>query len=118
MANPNIATASSVYGRTELQQVTTTPTAIVSNAGSSNKVFKLNALIVTNISNNVANITVDIFRAGTPAHIARLIPIPAQSSLVVIAKENPFYIVEGDALRLTASANSALDAVCSFEEVG
>jgi hypothetical protein len=118
MANPNIVTAASVYGRTTLQQVTTTPTAIASNAANSNKVLKINALIVTNVSNNVANITADIFRSGTAAHIARLIPVPPQSSLVVIAKENPFYIVEGDALRLTASANSALDAVCSFEEVG
>jgi hypothetical protein len=118
MANPNIVIAASVYGRTEVQQVTTTPTAIASNSAGSDTVFKINALIVTNVSNNVATITADLFRSGSAAHVARQIPVPPQSSLVIIAKENPFYLLEGDALRLTASVNAAFDAVCSFEEVG
>jgi len=118
MANPNIATTNALYGRTQLQHVTTTPTAIADNAAGSNKVFKLNTLVITNLGTSVASITADIFRSGDATKLANQIPVPAQSSLVLIAKENPFYLLEGDALRLTASVNSALDGICSFEEVG
>lgn len=118
MANPNIAITGALYGRTELQQITTTPTAIANNSSSSNKIFKINTLVVTNVSSAVANITADIFRSATATRLASQIPVPAQSVLVLIAKENPIYLLEGDALRLTASANSALHGVCSFEEVG
>lgn len=118
MANPNIVITSELYGRTELQQVTTTPTAIATNGASSDAVFKVNTLVITNVSTSVASITADIFRAGVATRFASQIPVPAQSSLVVLSKENPVYLLEGDALRLTASTNAALHAVCSFEEIG
>jgi hypothetical protein len=31
--------------------------------------------------------------------------------------QRPLYLLEGDSLRLTASASGDLEAVCSFEEI-
>jgi hypothetical protein len=48
MAAPNIINASTIILQTAVLDVTTSATAIASNTGGSNKVFKLNGLIVSN----------------------------------------------------------------------
>lgn len=118
MANPNIATTTSILGRTELQAVGTSATAIASNGSSSNKVLKVNTLVIANVAASDVDVTVDVFRGGTARRLANAITIPPNSSLAVLAKENPLYLLEGDDLRLTASAVSRAEALCSFEEIG
>ena len=118
MANPNIVSVSDIRGKTAVQAVTTSATAIVSNSAGSNKVFKINSLTIANVDGvNSANITVDIFRGGTPYDIAFTIAVPADSTLVVISKDTSIYLEEGDSLRCLASANGDLEAVCSYEEI-
>ena len=75
MSAPNIVNVSTITGKTAVQAVGTSASAIVTNSSSSNKVFTLD----------------------------------------VISK--PLYLEEGDAIRLTASAASDLEAVCSYEEI-
>ena len=116
MAAPNIVNVSTITGKTAVQVITTTPTAIVTNAAASGKVFKINALYVSNIDGvNNADVNADLFRSSTAYRIAYTISVPADSSLDVISKS--IYLEEGDSLRLTASANSRLEAVCSYEEI-
>jgi len=116
MAAPNIVNVSTIIGKTAVQAVTTSATAIVTNSAASNKVFKINALYVSNVDGtNAADITVDIFRSSTAYKIAHTVSVPADSTLDVISKS--IYLEEGDALRLTASANGDLEAVCSYEEI-
>lgn len=118
MANPNIASTATILGRTELLAVGTSATAIVSNGSTSNRVFKCNTLVIANVAASDVDVSVDVFRSGTAFRLANLITIPPNSSLAVLAKENPLYLLEGDSLRLTASATSRAEAVCSFEEIG
>jgi hypothetical protein len=116
MAAPNIVGVTTITGKTAVMAVTTSATAIVTNSAASGKVFKVNALYVSNVDGtNVADINVDIFRSSTAYHIGKTISVPADATLDVINKS--FYLEEGDALRLTASANSDLEAVCSYEEI-
>lgn len=116
MANPNIVNVSSIYGKTAVQAVTTSATAIVTNSAASGKVLKINALYVANVDGtNNATVNVDIFRSSTAYHIAKTVTVPADGSLDVLTKS--IYLEEGDSLRLTASANSDLEAVCSYEEI-
>lgn len=116
MANPNIVNVTAIYGKTAVLAVTTTATAIVTNSAASNKVFKVNALYVSNVDGtNNAEITVDVFRSSTAYRIASTIVVPADATLDVIS--NPIYLEEGDSLRLTANANSDLEAVCSYEDI-
>lgn len=118
MANPNIVNVSDIRGKTAVQTVETSLTAIVENTAASGKIFKINSLTVANVdSTNAADITVDLFRSSTSYKIANTITVPADSSLVVISKETSIYLEEGDALRCSASASNDLQAVCSYEEI-
>ena len=118
MANPNIVNVTDIRGRTAVQDVTTTASAIVTNSSGSNKIFKINSLTIANVDGtNSADITVDVFRSSASYDIAFTIAVPADSTLVVISKDTSIYLEEGDSLRCQASANGDLQAVCSYEEI-
>lgn len=118
MAAPNIVNVTTIIGKTAVQAVTTSATAIVTNSAASNKVFKINSLVVSNVDGvNSADISVQLFRSSVAYKIAHTVAVPADASLVVISKDTAIYLEEGDALRLLASANSDLEAVCSYEEI-
>lgn len=116
MAAPNIVSVATLTAKTAVQAVGTSATAIVSNAASSGKVMKINALYISNVDGtNNADINVDIYRSSTAYHIAKTVVVPADATLDVISKA--IYLEEGDSLRLTANAASDLEAVCSYEEL-
>ena len=116
MANPNIVNVTTITGKTAVQAVGTSATAIVTNSASSGKVLKVNALYVSNVDGtNNAEITVDLYRSSTAYHVAKTVVVPADATLDVLSKA--IYLEEGDALRLTANAASDLEAVCSYEEI-
>ena len=116
MAAPNIVNVATITGKTAVQAVGTSATAIVTNAASSGKVFKVNALYISNVDGvNLATIKIDIFRSSTAYHIMKTVSVPADSTIDVLSKA--IYLEEGDALRLTASAASDIEAVCSYEEI-
>lgn len=118
MANPNIVGVTSIYGKTAVQAVTTSATAIVSNSAASGKIIKVNSLVVANVDGtDSADITIDLYRSSTAYHLVKTVTVPADATLVVIAKDSGIYLEEGDALRCTASANSDLEAICSYEEI-
>ena len=116
MSNPNLTSVTNITGNTGLLLVTTTPTAIVSNSPASNQVFKIDTVICANVDNsNVAVITADIFRSSVAYRFASNIQIPPQSTLMVVGKDSPIYLQEGDDLRLTAGSNVTIEAVASYE---
>jgi hypothetical protein len=116
MTAPNIVDVTTITGKTAVQAVGTSATAIVTNSAASGKVFKVNALYVSNVDGTSnAEINVDVFRSSTAYHIGKTIVVPADATLDVISKA--IYLEEGDALRLTANAASDLEAVCSYEEI-
>jgi len=116
MAAPNIVSVSTLTAKTAVQAIGTSATAIVSNAASSGKVIKINALYVSNVDGtNNAEINVDLYRSSTAYHIAKTVVVPADATLDVISKA--IYLEEGDSLRLTAGTASDLEAVCSYEEL-
>lgn len=116
MANPNIVDVTTIYGKTAVQAVSTTATAIVTNSADSGKIFKVNALYVSNVDGTSGGeVTIDLYRSTTAYHIAKTVVVPADATLDVVSKT--IYLQEGDALRLTANANTTLQAVCSYEEI-
>lgn len=117
MANPNIVNVTTINGNTAVANVTTTATAIVSNSSSSGEIFKINGLIVTNVGASSANLTVDIYRSGSAYAITSTLPIPVNTSYTPIDKTLSLYLLEGDSIRLTASANNIFQAVCTWEEI-
>ena len=116
MATPNLINATTINGLTAVAAVTTTPTSIVTNASSSGKAQRVNSLIVSNVNGTTAaTVTVSILRSSTSYRIAYQMSVPAASSLDLINKT--IYLNEGDAMQISASVNSYLEAVVSYEEI-
>ena len=59
------------------------------------------------------NVSID--NGSTYFAIAKTISVPADSSLSLIGKDNGFYLDETDLLAVTASANSDLTYLVSYE---
>lgn len=118
MAAPNIVNVSNITGKTAVMALTTSAQDIVTNAVNSNKVLKLNTLTIANVNGTAAaSVTVSIFRSASEFKLAHTVFVPANSTLVVISKDSGIYLEEGDSLRIVASANSYLHAVCGYESI-
>lgn len=123
MANPNIVDATTITGKlTYIESVPTGSTLLL--AGVTNKILKINSLIVANIDSAAtpqsADITVLIRDSGnttTRSTLAKDIVVPAYASLVVISKDTSIYLDENDAIYISASVASDLSATCSYEEI-
>lgn len=118
MAQPNIVNVGTIRGNTALMNVTTVASNVVVNPASSNKVYKINTLLIANIDGtNAADITAELWRSGIAYDIASTIAVPADSTLVLLSKDTSIYLEEGDYIRLQASANNDLNAILSYEEI-
>jgi len=118
MSAPNIVAVTNIIGNTGVLAVTNSATAIVTNSGASGKVYKINCLIVSNVdASNSATLTVDLYRSSTAYTIINAVTVAINTSFTPIDKTLSLYLLEGDTLRLTANANSRLQAVCSWEEI-
>ncbi len=121
MANPNIVHVSNILGETVVGSLTTTlTTVLLTNAASSNKVFKVNTVIISNIDGtNAADVTFKLaaneLGTSTAVAIASTISVPADASLNLIDKNSSFYLMENRALIGGASANSDLEYLISYE---
>ena len=116
MTAPNIIGVTTVTGETDVLDVTTTASVITENLAASNAVYKINSLIVSNVDGaSSVDVSVDLFRSGTPYYFARLVTVPANATLVIMSRENAIYLEEGDALRIQASANGDLQSICSYD---
>ena len=95
MAAPNIVNVTTITGKTAVQAVGNTASAIVTNSAASGKVFKVNALYISNVDGtNNADINVDVFRSSTAYHIAKTVSVPADATIDLISKA--VYLEEGD----------------------
>ncbi len=123
MAAPNIVNVATITGKTAVVDLSSTnATAVVSNAASSNKVFKINSLIVSNVDgSSAADITINLYSeddiGGTATQIVSTVSVPADASLVVIDKSTGLYLEEDKSIGATASAANDLKVVCSYEEI-
>lgn len=123
MAAPNLLNPNTITGKTAVVSLTTTnATAVVSNAASSGKVFKVNSLIVSNVDGtNAADISISYYSeddiGGTATEIVSTVSVPADASLVVIEKASAIYLEEDRSIGATASAANDLKVVVSYEEI-
>ena len=123
MAAPNIVNVTTITGKTNVVDLTTTnATLVVENTAGSNKVFKINSLVVSNVDGtNAADITVSLYSedniGGTATQIVSTVSVPADASLVVIDKNTSIYLEEDKSIGATAGSASDLKIVCSYEEI-
>tara|TARA_B100001094_G_C17654443_1_gene541240 strand:+ start:70 stop:438 length:369 start_codon:yes stop_codon:yes gene_type:complete len=119
MAAPNIVNVSSIYGKTIGGTLNTSTTTNYLSCPS-NKVLKINTIIISNIDGtNAANATCYFYDSSSNSNrsLATTVTVPPDSSLVVISKDTAIYLEESDQIRAGASANSDLSIVISYEEI-
>jgi hypothetical protein len=119
MAAPNIVNVTSIFGKTLGAALgTTTTTDILTCAAD--KVLKVNSIIVANVDGtNAADVTVYFYDSSAAARyaLAYTITVPADSTIVVVGKDNPIYLEESDQIEAGASAVSDLEIIISYEEI-
>jgi hypothetical protein len=126
MANPNIVNVTNIVGNTSTNLISSTAnpfaTALVNNAASSNKVYKVNTIIAANVDGaNNYEITIKIFSqddlGGTGREIASTVTVPADASVVIIDKNSSFYLLEDRSIGATAGTANKIVVTCSWEEI-
>ena len=120
MAAPNIVNVSSIFGKTVGANLTTSSASIVTC--TTNKVLKINSIIVSNVDgNNAVDVTVFFFDISNQTQstyaLASTISVPADSTLVVLSKDTSIYLEEGDSIQAFASATNDAQIIISYEEL-
>ena len=123
MAAPNIVNVSTITGKTATVALSTTSaTQLVSNAASSNAVYKINMIQVANVDGtNACDITIDVHSAasggGTAYSLIATASVAADSSMVVLDKNTALYLEEDRSITATAGTASDLEVIVSYEEI-
>lgn len=120
MAAPNLLLPSNITGKVVTLAVPTSATNLLVNSSSSGKSLRVNSLVVANITGTAASITLQYFSAatgGTAFHIAKSVSVGANTTVTLISSNAPIYIEEDRRLSVTAGTASALEIVCSYEDI-
>ena len=117
MAAPNIVSVSSILGKQYGAALdTTTTTSLLANAASSDKLYKINSIIVSNVDgSNSADATVSWYDGSNDRHLVKTVAVPADTTLTVLGKDSMIYLEEGQSIRGGASANSDLEILICYE---
>ena len=129
MANPNLLAATTASGTTTYYTPSgTTAVVLVPNAASSGQVYKINQIVVANVTGSAANATVAVYTnggvapgsapsGGTGYPVASTISVPANASLIVADKTTAIYLMEDRSISITAGTGSALTFTISYEVI-
>ena len=118
MAAPNIVNVSTITGKSVTGALGTSTATLLQNSASSNKVFKINTILVSNVDGtNSATVTVTHYDGSNDRHIAKGITVPAGSTVVLIDKNSTIYLEENRHIRGDASAAGDLEYIISYEEL-
>ena len=120
MANPNLVNVTSIYGKVDGHALTTDA---ISASGSAvivcgaDQLYKINSIIVANVDGSSSvDIDVAVSLSGDARfYLAKTVALPADSTLVVIGKDSPIYLEEGDELEARADVASDAELVVSYE---
>ena len=117
MAAPNIVNVSTIYGKTAYAQLTTTLSNVIINGPTSGNVMKVNDVLIANYTTTSIQANVAIGRGSNSYYIAGNMAVPANSTLVVTAKDVSIYMEEGDYLQANASTATSAQITCSYEVI-
>ena len=118
MAAPNLVNVSSIYGKTVAATLTTSDVDWLTCGAE--KLIKINSIIVANIDgSNAVDVSIKWYDAGGSAswHLCKTVSVPADSTLVVVGKDAPIYLEEGDRIRGLAGAAGDAEVTISYEEL-
>ena len=123
MAAPNVVNVATITAKTAYNTpANTSATVLLANAASSGKVFKINSITAANVDGTSAvAATVAINTAadgsGTGYAIASTVDVPADASLLVVDKNNSFYLEENKSIVVTSGSADDITFTVSYEEI-
>ena len=118
MSNPNIVNVSTIYGKTALAALTTATANVITNASGSNTIVKVEDILLTNYTSSAVGANIVINRSATTYYLGGNVSIPANSTLILLAKDSMVYLEEGDVIQANVTANSSITFTSSYEIIG
>lgn len=118
MANPNLVSASGIYGKVAGAALTDTSADIITNSSGSGKIFKVNAIYCANVDGtDAAPVTVGVYDSSATAtyYLASTITVPADTTVDLLSKS--IYLEEGDKIVANSSASDLITILVSYEEI-
>ena len=104
MTAPNIRSPGNIIGKTYVGSIGgtnhDTPGTLINNSNS-DKVYKINAIIVSSIGSLDAEVSIDVIDADadTRSYLAKKIDVPPRSAQVISTKKTYFYLEENFRIR-------------------
>ena len=123
MANPNIVSVTSIYGKTAyLTPTDTAANVLLANAAASGTVLKINQIVAANIDGtNAVDVTVAINEAAdgtdTSHAIVSTVSVPSDASLIVADKTTSIYLEEDKSIVVTSGTASKISYTISYEVI-
>ena len=123
MAAPNVVNVATITAKSAMVALSSTAqTTLVSNAASSNKVFKINMIQVANVDATAAcDVTIDVHSAasggGTAYSLISTASVASDAALVVLDKNTALYLEEDRSITATAGTANDLEVIVSYEEI-
>lgn len=128
MAAPNSVLTSIINSGTETKAATTSAASLLGNPASSNRVYKIDSMVATNITDAPRDVTVTIVRTVNSAvpptsssgtfNLLRTASLPPYTFIPVISRDTQLFLTEGDRLEISASSNSAVNVTVSYTIIG
>jgi len=116
MTNPNIYNVTDITGETEFKDIDTNSyVELLSSAVPADCVYKINTILAANIGTSNCTLSLSYY-TDTDYLIAHEIIIPPGSSLAIIGKDTPIYVLETHTLRAMRSGSDATITV-SYEKI-
>jgi hypothetical protein len=118
MANPNLINTTSIFGKTAYRDVTTVQLALVTNPMGSDALIKVNSILISDTGGfSSGAVTVTLTRGADVISIATTVVVPNSGNKVIVDKNTPIFLEEGDVIKVSCTSNSTVHAICSYEEI-
>lgn len=118
MSSQNIFSATSIAMRMALVSANNSGVTVVESVAGTGAVKKLSSLIVSNAAAVEVSVRATLVRSTNEITLVAPTIIDASSSAVLLNRETPIYLEDGDLLKAyTITSGAVVDVVCCYEEV-
>jgi len=125
----NIVNVSVINGLTTGLTPSGTSAVVLLPNNSSTHIFKIDQIMVANITSSAATATIQYYSNAAVAQgsapsggavvssLAYQISVPPNATLIISDKTTAFYLVDGNSITITSGTGSALSYTLSYEDI-
>ena len=121
MATPNIASPTTINGKTVIMIPSTTSLTQIGSAAATGHIFKVDSITAANVTGTAATVTLGVYPTtnvtGTPSRIAFQITVPANASIILVDKAMGLWLDEGQSVGVTSGTTNAIEITMVYEDI-